>query len=88
MGGREEEERPRFLYTFLGAGHPIGRPYKLNFEGRHTPSAAPENGEHFQGRVVRWAATEKLICRGGSSYHSPMKMLVIFRGSQGGEPPL
>ena len=39
------------------AGHPIGRPYKSNFQGRLTPSTAPENGE---GRVVRWAAPANL----------------------------
>ena len=71
MGGREEEEVPRFLYTLLGAGHPIGRPYKLNFQGRHTPSAAPAN----------------LICRGGSPAKPPLKIVAILGAAEGVNRP-
>jgi len=28
MEGQDEEEAPRFLYTFLGAGGGVSRPYK------------------------------------------------------------
>ena len=50
MGGREEEEDNRYLYPFLGAAHPLGRPYKFHFQGRLTPQAAPKNGPYFQRR--------------------------------------
>ena len=56
MEGREEEEAPRFLYIFLGAGG---------------GSAAPENGSHFQGRQRGSAAPTDVIFRGGPFLQYP-----------------